>query len=403
MAINEFQDKKWPKNIIRFTQSLYRHVSDKRVILNNYNLRTLKVGNLESFFGYYDRSPVSEDGKYLLVHVSNRATRLNPSKSHPIYLCLYNLGNDTIEHKWLIQAYNWQQGCKPQWIDNNRFIFNNYDDELMTYYSVIVNLQNMSTKRIEMPSYESCPKYSLSLNFSRLSKLRPDYGYRNISKFPLCDDIDGIFYYSFEHNHERLLVSIAELRKFNPVPSMKDANHKVNHIIISPDLTKFMFMHRWINNGVKMDRLYIYNFATESLDCIADNGMVSHCFWLGNEKIIGYMNGPDKKPGYYIINLMDKTLTRMSEKIQQFGDGHPHCLRNQVLFDTYPDSTRMKHLYLFDIENEELQEVGSFYEPLGYENQCRCDLHPRIISDKLFSVDSTHSGRRDLILLEKSY
>jgi len=52
---------------------------------------------------------------------------------------------------------------------------------------------------------------------------------------------------------------------------------------------------------------------------------------------------------------------------------------------------------LFDLEKKEMQKLGSFYEPLKYYEESRCDLHPRFSRDgnKVF-FDSVHIGKRKL-------
>ena len=82
------------------------------------------------------------------------------------------------------------------------------------------------------------------------------------------------------------------------------------------------------------------------------------------------------------------------EKLKLLGDGHLNYGSKYVI-DSYPDRSRMKSLYLFDLENDELQIVGQFLEPLKFYGISRCDLHPRwnLKKNKIY-LDSTHTGIR---------
>lgn len=360
-------------------------------------MRIFDFKGIETFFGYYNRSPFNESKRYLLFHRSSLSTKLNPRINKPIDLVLWDYCQNKEIKSWKVWAYNWQQGTKPQWINDNAFIFNNFDPVTPKYYSILVNLKDLNERKFESPTYESDENFYLTLNFSRLAKYRPDYGYRNIAQINLDDTTDGVFLMPFDEGKAKLIVSIEQLKNMNPKPSMLRAKHKVNHIMLSPDRKRFMFMHRWITSKGKEDRLYVYDIQKKNFHCVADYGMVSHCYWYG-EDIVGYMNGQDNQPGYYIISKGE--IKRLEDKIQCFGDGHPSILGDDMVFDTYPDTKRLKHLYHYNLKNGLLREIGNFKESLGYENQCRCDLHPRLITPHLVSVDSTHIGKRCLCLID---
>lgn len=400
--INELQDKKIAKVIYYAILSYIRHSNSKvRIELESEcEIESIDYKFHETFWGYYDKSPISSNGKYMLFHGTDYKTRFNPSSKNSIELLLMDYKEKTIIKKWIIFAYNWQQGCKPQWIDGSKFIFNNYNDKEKRYYSLMVDADTLEETIIDFPHYDSCSEYFLSLNFYRLSKFRPDYGYRNIDKMKLDNINDGIYLYDYKQKKQNLLISIDSLiNNFNK-RTMDLSLHKVNHIMISPSKDKFMFMHRWIHGNIKEDRLYIYEIQSKKLSLVVDTGMVSHCFWYNDNIIIGYMRGNDGRDGYYKLDILTSKLERMPETIQRFGDGHPFILNGKMLFDTYPDESRMKHLYIYDIENDFLKKIISAYEPLGYENQCRCDLHPRFINSELISIDSTHIGHRHLYLIK---
>ena len=90
----------------------------------------------------------------------------------------------------------------------------------------------------------------------------------------------------------------------------------------------------------------------------------------------------------------------MSEKLKDFGDGHPSFLGNIILFDSYPDRSRMQHLYIYNADSDGIDDIGSFLSPLRFFGPTRCDLHPKWSSNsKDIFIDSTHEGKRGLYKL----
>lgn len=399
---DELSDKKWPKIIVRNIQGLLNKWGNGPSIQlpNGGTLKVVEYKKMETFFGYYDRSPISSDNRYLLFYASSHSTKLNPTPKRSILLVLYDLQCDKEIKHWTIWSYNWQQGSKAQWLTKRKFIFNNFNID-KGYYSVVFDIENNKEEFYTVPNYESCNEFLLSLNFCRLSRYRPDYGYRNITDFSLDDSADGIFKYDFDRRESQLLFSIDELKNNLPTRTMDGACHKVNHIMLSPNRDKFMFMHRWLYGDKKDDRLYVYEFSSKKMTLIADYGMVSHCYWKNNDCIVGYMNGPGKIAGYFLIDMVNNTFKKLSDSIQHYGDGHPSINGSKMIIDTYPDNNRRKHLYMFDFEKETVSEIAILKEWLGFECQCRCDCHPRFVKDGLLLFDSTHTGKRQLCILSE--
>ena len=62
-----------------------------------------------------------------------------------------------------------------------RDIYNAYSTKEDAYFSKIVNLNNGTATRVCQPIYSVDPqgRFALTLDFSRLARLRPDYGYFN--------------------------------------------------------------------------------------------------------------------------------------------------------------------------------------------------------------------------------
>ena len=203
-----------------------------------------------------------------------------------------------------------------------------------------------------------------------------------------------------------MIISIEDITELNKKETMENAKHKFNHIMISPNGKKVMFMHRWfLNDGRRYDTLYVCNVDGTEIKAISDDDMVSHCYWFDNENVFAYLRDREVGDKYYMVDIATSKKTIVGEGvINKFGDGHPHVNRTKIIFDTYPDKARMKNLYMFDYKNSELLKLGEFLESFDFYGETRCDLHPRFSFDgKKVFFDSVHEGKRGLYMMELNF
>ena len=375
----------------------YKHLTE--LIINEYNFE-----NKETFFGYYDHSPLNPKQTHILFHASTLSTKKLPDPDYPIDIVLFSLKDNTAIKIAESSAYNWQQGSRLQWINDEEFIFNSFNKQNDSYQGNIVNINAPhKTQTIKYPVYDVRENIALSLNFDRLNLLRPDYGYRNnplLSPDQLNDATDGIFYLNLENNTKKLLFSIESLKRIDPVPEFNKALHKVNHIMLAPNGDHFIFMHRWIINGRRFDRLLLSNINGTDIRIIG-SGIVSHCCWINDNKIMGYFTHQNSQPHFHLVTITNEAHSIETPGIlKNMGDGHPNCINNRIVFDTYPDKSRMKSLFVYDLNKENIDKIGEFYESMRYYDQTRCDLHPRFgLQENRIFIDSVHTGLRKLYSL----
>jgi hypothetical protein len=232
--------------------------------------------------------------------------------------------------------------------------------------------------------------------------LRPDYGYRNLPSLTEdeLDDVenDGLWRVDYESGDSHLLVSLADACKINPVPEFRQAFHKFNHVMISPDGSRFIVMHRYFVGQRRIDRLLLADANSGELELLNDYGMISHCFWADANTILGFMRGPRGKDDYWLVNVNSGDFTPLlQDKLSHYGDGHPHVYGDWFVTDTYPDKARMQHLLLCNWKTGEVKEIGEFFHSFEFQGECRCDLHPRFSPDgRAVYFDSVFSGKRQL-------
>jgi len=401
------------------------------------------------FFGYYDVSPLSMDGTKLLAQEVNFIDRM-PCEDDRLIIGYFDLKSK----KWIplseTSAWNWQMGCRLQWLgpDFNRFVIYN-DREDGKFVSYIVDVQTGEKIKLPFPIYSisSDGRYSVTLNFARLHHTRPGYGYWG-GEDPYFHeehpDNDGIFLVNLKTGECKLIISIDRLYRIKHMPIMDEGIHWVNHLIFNRKGTRFIFLHRWsLPDGGMYSRLYTANYEGSELSLLLDTGMASHFCWRDNETIICWgrqgtvMSSVRNKSLFinrfikFLRPLYHKLLPRTVKHgitkdayliIKDFSGivsslNHPalkengHCSVSPdgrwMLTDTYPDKEHFRRLLLYNLLDGRLLELGRFKSlPPGFPEDwdisgARCDLHPKWSFDgKCICIDSVHEDYRGMYLFD---
>lgn len=393
--------KKISRNLYQRAMYLIYRKKHFQIELNK-DVNLICVDSLyENFFGYYDKSPWNtEMSKYLINRILNEK----------LIISVVDLKNDRIQDIAETYTWNYQQGAMLQWVSNtSKVIFNDISNEQII--SRIIDVNNRIEYRINYPIQTIHPseKKALGLNYKRLFKLRPEYGYKNQCvnlKVDENDSKDGIFLIDLENGNYNLLISLSTLKENNPRAEMENSNHKVNHIMYSRSGKRFVFMHRWLGPYGKFSRLYVADQTGENLKLLLDDRMVSHYQWKDDDHLLVWARTKEYGDKYYLINVINGVKKIIGEGIlDKYGDGHPSFSPDGrwIVTDTYPDKARIRYLLLYDTENNELYEIGKFFSPWKYNDGKRCDLHPRWSPDGNFiSIDSTHEGKRRNYIIDVS-
>lgn len=366
----------------------------------------VKLGQFSSFFGYYDKTV--ENSKGLVLAMSSAvSTKKIPSAQEQCELVVFDKSLQPIKTV-LVSAYNWQQGCRAHWLTDELFIYNDFDFVKKAYVSKVINSVTFNQVReFDYPVQDSfCCDYFISLNYRRLMTLRPDYGYRNLPNLDreALNDLenDGLWRVEYATGESRLLISLADACELRSLPVFQRAAHKFNHVMISPNGQQLIFTHRYLLGKRRFDRLLLADASTGVMRLLNDFGVVNHCFWADEKTILGYMRGPGNKDGYWLLDIETGEFKPcLQEKLDPYGDGHPHVHGEWFVTDTYPDKARMQHLLLCNWKTGEVKELGEFFHGFEFDGESRCDLHPRFSPDgKAVFFDSVFSGKRQLYRME---
>lgn len=356
----------------------------------------------EYLFGYYDKCPWDESGRYMLALRVKSATAEADSTAKAEIVRIDLQADNCVEVLAITHTWNVQQGCMAQWLDGSMILYNDLRGN--RYCAVILNLESKEERILDMPVYtlSADKKTALSLDFSRLHRLRPGYGYANLpeeTEKEKCPDKPCIWKIDIESNTVIPLLTYADFAAFEPRPEMEGAEHKVNHLMLSPDGKRFMVLHRWFKNKVKYTRLVTCNIDGTGMYNLSDDDFVSHCCWKNVHEILSYLNKHDGGKGYYLMKDKTKEYTRMWSELAM--DGHPTYSPDGelVVTDTYPNRRRIQSLYL--MEGDRVKCIAKVFSPFKYGGNVRCDLHPRwSIDKKQICFDASFGGKRSVCVVD---
>ncbi len=351
------------------------------------------------FFGYYNISPNNSKGDVLYLKVNQEKIR---GSLHEPAMIMLKKRNGEIRHLCHTLSWNWQQGCMLQWLHRSadQILFNDYDENMDRYISKVINTNGELIKTYDIPvnNISKSKKFALSLNYCRLAKMRPAYGYFNKKDSVLpSDKEDGIWHLDLITGKSNLIISLEQLKHLSYSFTMEYAEHKVNHIDINPSGTRFMFLHRWLGPHGRFTRLVTANILGLDIYILNGDNMTSHSCWLSDDLILSFCEYNGKQDYFQFKDRTDE-INCFASNIPKI-DGHPSVSINGklIITDTYPDNARFSSLYIFQKDNYNLRKLGRFYQPLRYKNEKRIDLHPKWSFDsKSVFFESGHSGQRQL-------
>ncbi len=358
----------------------------------------------EYFFGYYDVCPWdAHDGKLLALRV--RDARVMPTFEEAQIVLLPSGEEEKVRVLSSTRTWNTQQGCRLQWLGpdhESRILYNDLVEG--RYAAVILELASGHKWYLERPVMAVNPQgtEALSLDFSRLHRLRPGYGYGQLeeeNEMENCPDTPAIWWMDLMEGQVKPLFTYKELALFHHRQDMEGAVHKVNHLLVGPEGKRFMFLHRWIKDGRTTSRLLTAGMDGSGLYLLSDADMVSHCTWKSEKEVVGYMRRSPGTEGYFLLQDQTREARRIWPELMV--DGHPgFALKgNLAVTDTYPGRTRQASVFL--LEQDKATRIARVYAPFAYEGTVRCDLHPRWNRQGTkICLDGAFEGRRAMYVLD---
>ena len=375
------------------------------------------------WFAYYDKLETDPSGRYVLSMRSDFESR-TPTEADRIEIGMVDTRDN---NRWISlgksDSWGWQQGCQLQFVPQSKTEIVWNDRENGRFAARIMDIETREMRTLPMPVYALSPdgKWAVTVDYSRVNDMRAGYGYKGIpDKFAAekAPAASGIWRVDLKTGESRLIVSLDDAAAIpNPNdPDFAQAKHWFNHLLVSPDGKRFIFLHRWKYDKPEKNERYkkVGGFGTRMFTANADGSdmrvidpynYTSHFIWdCDGKRVLAWTKIPPHGFGFFLIDDTPEA------KVEQIGRGvmpvNGHCTyinRDWILNDTYPDKTRRQNVYLYNVKTGERRDLAKLYMPKGMWGEYRCDTHPRSTPDgKRVVVDSAHNGKRQLYMLDVS-
>ncbi|MDB4561731.1 hypothetical protein N9102_00925 [bacterium] len=372
---------------------------------------------MHHWFGYYDKLQFDPSSRFVLgmqVGFEHRS----PKPDDQIGIGMVDLKNG---ERWVklgkSNAWCWQQGCMLQWLpgSSREIIWNDREDG--RFIARIMNVITGESRTLAHPVYSVSPdgKYAVAPDFRRINDVRPGYGYAGLED-PYADEAapqdSGIVRVDLHSGKTDLILSLADIARTGNIPNQKlGIKHYFNHLLFSPDGSRFIALHRWrYPDGSRLTRAITANSDGSDVRIVCPNGYTSHFIWRDTESILAQSRHWDGNDGWGNFLFQD---VDGGGDVSEVGrgvldpSGHISYLPGGqwILNDTYPKTReRIQTPHLYEIASGKRIDLAGFHLPAAYTGEWRVDTHPRFSPDgKTVCVDVPVAGEgRQLHLIDVS-
>ena len=369
------------------------------------------------WFGYYDKFQFDPSDRYVLgmrVDFEHRS----PTADDVIRIGMVDTDDSD---RWIelgeSRAWCWQQGCMLQWIPGSQdeIIWNDRDGD--RFVARIMNVRTKAMRTISHPVYSVSPdgRSAVAPDFRRINDVRPGYGYAGLPDpyaHELAPSESGIVHIDLEKDTVTQILSLENIARTGPIPrEAAGIKHYFNHLLFSPDGSRFIALHRWrYPNGSRLTRMITARPDGSDVRIVCPNGYTSHFIWRDPMHILAQSRHYDGNENWG--NFLFRDVDAGGE-VRQIGrdvldhSGHITYLPGNrwILNDTYPKGReRMQTPHVYEIATGRRIDLASFHLPKAYTGEWRVDTHPRISRDgRTVCIDAPVPGAgRQLHLIDIS-
>lgn len=376
-------------------------------------VRAITRGPQHHWFGYYDKLEFDPANR-LVLGMEVGFEHRSPRADDQIRIGMVDLEDgDRWTDLGSSTAWGWQQGCMLQWIPGSRteVIWN--DREEGSYVSRILDVNTGRLRTVPSAVYALGPDgtWAVSTDFRRLNDTRPGYGYTGLPdphERELAPASEGIWKVDLVTGERELLFSLAEAAAVpNPHSDTAGKKHYFNHLLVSPDGARLIFLHRWrfppgAGKGFGT-RMFTIGSDGSNPYVLDPYGRTSHFIWRDAEHVLAWALHPSHGEKFYLYRDETDEVEVLAPEVMP-RNGHCTYLPGNrwILNDTYPDAERLQHPYLYEVSSGRRVPLGHFHSPPEYTGEWRCDTHPRCSPDGTkVVIDSPHGGEgRQLHLID---
>ncbi|MEZ6088625.1 MAG: hypothetical protein R3C05_11475 [Pirellulaceae bacterium] len=383
--------------------------------------RQITQGPLHHWFGYYDKMQFDPTNRYVLSNEVAFEHR-TPRADDTIRIGMIDLENDD---QWIrlgsCSAWGWQQGCMLQWRpgSESEVVWNDRQGD--QHVCRVLDVKTGQMRTLPRPIYALSPDgtFAVTADFSRIQRMRPGYGYVGLQD-PLrtqrAPEESGVWRMDMRTGESKLIFSLADAARIDHYgKSLADKWNYFNHLLVSPDASRFIVLHRWRDStGEGPDAEPTGRFITRMFTVATDgsdrhildpSGNTSHFIWRDPQHICAWTRPEGKPAAFYLFKDQTDQVEVVGEGVMT-ENGHntyvPETDNEWILNDTYPSKDgRFQNPYLYHVPSKRKVSLGKFHSPPIYTGEWRCDTHPRNSNDgKSVVIDSPHNEGRQLHLID---
>ncbi|MDD4192338.1 MAG: hypothetical protein PHI28_13475 [Mangrovibacterium sp.] len=378
-------------------------------------------------FFYYNHTPTEclqfePTGRYLLgMRFFMEGREVQPSDKAEIGIFDLQCGN-TWEKIGETTAWNWQQGCRLQWIPGSfeEIMWNDHSADGKTLITKVYSTKTKTTRIIPFPVYVTSPngKTGLGVNYERVQHRGCKYpGVEDPYKDEWAPGNTGLWKIDMSSGALKLVVSIRDIAKgMYPDGFPSDTLNRNLYFFragYNPSGSRIFifvkdFQNRWGNWTIRTEG---YTVQPDGTDVRYFYREPSHHYWLNDEEVLdnGYHASDGEKASLGFFRFKDDGTGQAKEKVFGAPNGHITIDRtgDWVLNDA-SDGDGHIYLYLYHLPTRKFIPLAKLETRIGgyiYRTHLaamRTDLHPRFSHDgKTISFDSTHEedfGRQIYIM-----
>lgn len=379
-----------------------RHVSGSHPVPPS--MTRFAVPQSEVFAGYYDIAPISPDGRSLLAH-STAVARRPPLPTEAIGIGYFDRASGKYTELARTVLWCWQLGARLRWWpgETHGMAFNGLIGDKPSH--CLVTHGGRVERLADRPLFDVSANGSigLALNFGRLARARPGYGYAAIED-PFAGDLlpsgDGITIVEIETGRHDLTVTMSDIVALSSA-DRSTSFHYLTAGSLSPTGKRFSLMHKRLARPDRVDvwdvRAVNGNIDGTGLHVVPLPGAPSHYWWLDDNRIAYTSNprGTALHSGYYLYDVSARELSTFHPAAPKV-DGHLSLDRTsgRWITDRYPDLYGEQTLFVLECDGSRKAIARLPIDP-RYIGEWKCDLHPRWAPEgRSVVVDSTHEGYR---------
>lgn len=395
------------------------------------------------FFGFHDVTPWNPAGDALVVLRTDPKLRDLPA-GEIAEVCVWQPGQGPVPVS-VTTAWNYQMGARAQWLPDGSLVHNVVENGELRALKVDPARDFTTPLAFAVGAIDVAGRESVSPHYGRLARHWPAYGVPG-TQSPSADVAvptdDGLWKLNLETNTVELFLSVAEVAAFEPLSVPADIPQFLTHPLYSPSGNRIAFLHRFLTaDHATYTRLVVVDRDGSNMRILAEEKVSHFCFrdddtilvwarrmagaiaaarrngWLASpllrpalkmaRKLKGGMRQTLIREHYFLIPVTNPSGRKIIGREMLPVDGHPMYRPDDdrwFVTDTYPDDTGHQALMLFDMENSERVDIGSFLSDLSVgDGDIKCDLHPRWSRDGAqICVDTSREGVRQCVIVDPS-